>query len=184
MSDDETVFEQTRRALADPEYRRAYADAQLDTRLAIQIRVLRKQRGWSQAELGRRSGMTQSRISALEDCNYSGWSARTLKRLAEAFDLPLEIQFSDWGIVGLAPGRAALERLSYDEAVSAEREPHGNVATNALHRCEHGLYLVQTTCQQCAKLQPASSTVTGPVGGALSVPNSGDSGQPSMKSHE
>ena len=37
--------------------------------------------------------MEQSRISALENVNYDQWSISTLKRLAEAFDVTLNVSF-------------------------------------------------------------------------------------------
>lgn len=79
------------------EYRAGYAESFLDTRIATQIRVLREQRGWTQAQLAEAAGMKQSRICALEDANYSSWSVTTLKRLARAFDVPLDVEFGTFG---------------------------------------------------------------------------------------
>jgi transcriptional regulator with XRE-family HTH domain len=81
----------------DREYRATYAESFLDTTIATQIRVLREQRGWTQGELADYAGMKQSRISALEDANYSGWGVKTLKRLARAFDVPLNVTFGSFG---------------------------------------------------------------------------------------
>ena len=83
--------------LADKEYREAYADSFLDTWIATQLRVLREQRDLTQAQLATLAGMQQSRISTMEDVNYSNWSIQTLKRLAHAFDVPL---FVSWGTFG------------------------------------------------------------------------------------
>lgn len=81
----------------DSEYRAGYAESFLDSRIATQIRVLREQRGWTQAQLAEAAGMKQSRICALEDANYSSWSVTTLKRLARAFDVPLDVEFGTFG---------------------------------------------------------------------------------------
>lgn len=100
----------------DRDYRAAYAESVLDTAIATQIRVLREQRDWSQERLAEAAGMQQSRISALEDANYSGWSIKTLKRLARAFDVPLLVEFGTFGrllndVDNLR--RASLERPSF-----------------------------------------------------------------------
>lgn len=80
--------------LADKEYRDIFVSEQIDTGLAFQIRGLREQRGWSQSELGKRTGMAQSRISVMEDANYSRFSLNTLKRLASALDVALVVRFA------------------------------------------------------------------------------------------
>lgn len=85
--------------LRDPDYRRAYVESFVDSMIASQIKANRERRGWLQEQLGERAQkaggkpMAQSRISALEDINYSAWSVRTLRRLAAAFDLALIVKF-------------------------------------------------------------------------------------------
>ena len=82
--------------LADPEYRRAFAEALLNTSIAAQLKANREARGLSQNELGDACEMGQSRISTMENVNYGSWSIKTLKRLAEAFDVPLIVRFGTW----------------------------------------------------------------------------------------
>jgi hypothetical protein len=41
--------------------------------------------------------MLQSRISALENVNYSAWSISTLRRLAKAFNVVLVVRFESFG---------------------------------------------------------------------------------------
>lgn len=85
-------------SFSDKEYRHAYANEFLNTFIATQIKVLRKQCGKSkQRDLAREAGMKQSAISRLEDINYSSWSLSTLKRLAYAFDLRLKVSFESFG---------------------------------------------------------------------------------------
>ncbi len=106
------------RELLDTEERTDYAVEFGDSSIALQIKALRLKNGWTQAELGERAGMHQSRISDMEGVDYSSWSVTTLRRLACAFDLPLIVSFESWGkflddVLGM--GRAALERPSIDE---------------------------------------------------------------------
>jgi len=79
--------------LADREYRRAYVEAFLNTSIAAQIKANREARGLSQDQLADLTGMKQPTISRLENVSYESWSVKTLKRLAEAFDVALVIRF-------------------------------------------------------------------------------------------
>lgn len=104
--------------LLDKDDRTDYAVEFGDSSIALQIKALRLKNGWTQAELGERAGMKQSRISEMEDVDYSSWSVSTLRRLAEAFDLPLVVRFEGWGaflddVVSFS--RANLERPPIEE---------------------------------------------------------------------
>lgn len=83
----------------DREYRRSYVESFLNTSIAAQIKANREKRGWSQEQLAHMAGMKQSRISALENVSYDSWSIKTLRRLAEAFDLVLVVRFESFGKV-------------------------------------------------------------------------------------
>jgi len=83
--------------LQDYDYRNIYDEGFLNSSIAMQIKILREQRGWSQVQLAQKVGMVQSRISEIEDVNYSSWSIRTLKRLARIFDLRLKVSFEEFG---------------------------------------------------------------------------------------
>src|SRR5690348_287766 len=50
-----------------------------------QIAALREARGWSQAELARRSGVAQTTISRLEGAEGAGATSGVLVRLSEVF---------------------------------------------------------------------------------------------------
>ena len=79
--------------LQTKEYRDAYVEAQLSIEIPFQIRALRKQREWTQAQLAELCDIPQARISHIEQPGRDPLSLRTLYRLASAFDVGLLIQF-------------------------------------------------------------------------------------------
>jgi predicted transcriptional regulator len=69
----------------------AYAAAQLAFELGEQVRGLREERGWSQRDLAKLTGMTQPGIARFE----AGGTTPTLpilERIANAFDSTLSVQ--------------------------------------------------------------------------------------------
>lgn len=79
--------------LRNKEYRDAYVEEKVTTSLPFQIKALREQREWSQAELGNRADMRQNAVSRLEDAESGTPSINTLMRLARAFDVALLVKF-------------------------------------------------------------------------------------------
>ena len=53
-------------------------------RIAEQIASLREKQGWTQAELARKIGTTQSGIARLKNPNYRNYSFSTLEKVAAA----------------------------------------------------------------------------------------------------
>jgi transcriptional regulator with XRE-family HTH domain len=91
----------------DKSYRHAYADESLNLSIATQIKVLREQRRLRQKDLAALAAMKQSMISMYENVNYSSWSINTLKKLAEAFDVILDVRFRSFrDLVSLTQGFA------------------------------------------------------------------------------
>lgn len=117
-----------KKAFNNKEYRHAYVDEFLNVSIATQIKVLREQRNWTQTELANRVNppMKQTRISIMENVNYSSWSVKTLRKLAEAFDLTLRVSFESFGyrIKEIEQfNRESLERLSFEhDPVFAKEE--------------------------------------------------------------
>jgi transcriptional regulator with XRE-family HTH domain len=81
--------------LKNKEYRDAFIAEHIYTGIPFQIKALRKQkeRNWTQAELGKRAGMFQTRIRVLEDPDNESLSLNTLLRLASAFNVGLMVRF-------------------------------------------------------------------------------------------
>lgn len=105
---------------SDKDYRTAYAESMLDSMIATQIKVLRDQRNLTQAQLAELSGMRQSRISALENVNYSAWSISTLKKLASALDVALTVRFESFADLVKEAESFSMESLkvpSYEDQV-------------------------------------------------------------------
>lgn len=83
--------------LKDKETRELFASEHVTTGVPFQIHALREKLGLSQAELARRAGMAQERISILEDPNYEFIpKINTLMKLANVFDVPLIVKFGTW----------------------------------------------------------------------------------------
>lgn len=81
------------RKLKDPRYRKAFVASQINIGIPFQVRALLKTRGWTQEQLAERAGMLQPRISAILKPGKTRPNIETLRRLAEAFDCGLSIQF-------------------------------------------------------------------------------------------
>lgn len=96
-------------------FRRQYRDVfgtSITGTTAAQIRAMRESRGWNQQELADKAGMGQARISLLENPNYDKLSLKTLKRIANAFDVALIVRF--------APFSKLLEILRSETAESLD----------------------------------------------------------------
>lgn len=110
-----------RRMTKSAERRDAYLRAEVVTALAHQIRSIRGQRGWTQAELAERMSTSQAVISRLEDPSYGRYSLVTLFDLARAFDVGLEVRFESF--VGMLqktwrPNAEARNVPSFEEEAS------------------------------------------------------------------
>lgn len=115
-----SLFEELRSDpdMRDFEYRHAWAEAHLNSMIAMQIKTIREQREWNQARLAVETQMAQPRISLLEDVNYSAWSVSTLKRIARAYDLRLNVSFEEFGSLAEELGKAgrnAFERRPFTQ---------------------------------------------------------------------
>lgn len=79
---------------ADKEYAHAYLRENACMRIAAQVRALRIRNGWSQQQLAEKCDARPDLISEIEAAEFDSCSLGTLRRLAEAFDVHLSVQFS------------------------------------------------------------------------------------------
>ena len=82
---------------ANPEAPYVYAETFVNAHTAAQIKTIREQREMSQQDLADKIGTKQSGISRLENANYSTWKVETLRKIARAYGLWLDIQFKEFG---------------------------------------------------------------------------------------
>ena len=80
--------------LRNKKYRDAFVSSRVSNTLALQIRVMRQERGWSQAHLAKLLGTSQNAVYRLESPQYGKPSITTLKRLASIFDVGLAVWFA------------------------------------------------------------------------------------------
>ncbi|MDA8244509.1 MAG: helix-turn-helix transcriptional regulator [Elusimicrobia bacterium] len=76
----------------DPRWAPAYAQADVEVRLAIQIARARERARMTQGQLARAAGTTQSVISRIERGNQN-LTVKTLSRIASVLHTTLVIQF-------------------------------------------------------------------------------------------
>lgn len=81
----------------DEEYRIAYDEEFANSRIAMQIQVIRESQDLTQKELAGLADMKQSRISELENVNYQAWTVSTLRRIATALGVRFFFGFESWG---------------------------------------------------------------------------------------
>jgi len=79
--------------------------------IAMQIRGLRDARGWSQAELASRADLAQPAVSRCERVGYGKQTISTLLKLAEAFDVGLDVSFVSFGELWRRERKLASEPL-------------------------------------------------------------------------
>ena len=85
--------------LQDPEFRREYEALQPERAVIQAIIDARQKAGLTQKELSERTGIAQGDISKLENGNANP-SLRTLKKIAAAFNMQLQIRFVPKGNEG------------------------------------------------------------------------------------
>jgi transcriptional regulator with XRE-family HTH domain len=121
-----SLFKQLGRLFRNREYRHSYAESFTNTLIAAQLKANRERRTLSQAQLATLADMKQSHISRIENVNYDGWSVRTLRRIARAFDLVLIVKFESFGALVREMesfNRSSLERPTFAEDPAFKKAP-------------------------------------------------------------
>ncbi len=73
-------------------YRKSFARTLQQIDLAMLVREMREYAGFTQTELARKAGTTQSVIARLEDAEYAGHSLTMLERIAAACGVALKLR--------------------------------------------------------------------------------------------
>lgn len=104
--------------LKDKEYRIAFMESHINNGIPFQIRTMRNNRKMKQEDLGKITGMKQEAICRLENPNYGSFTLKTLKEIANAFDVALMVKFvpfSELVKFDLNLSSGSLDLASYDE---------------------------------------------------------------------
>lgn len=111
--------------LAEKPMRDAYLGTQTCAKIVEQIRTMRAQRGLSQAEFAKCIDKPPSNVSQrLENREYSGFTVKTLLKVASAYDVGLVIEF--------VPYEEFLERTSDFSRKALEVRSFSRAALNPL----------------------------------------------------
>lgn len=93
-----TTYEQDlERDLKDPRFREMYERERAAALIAVEIREARRRRNWTQTELARRVGTSQSAIARLESGTYGRYTVDVLRRIARATGSRLEVRLKPEG---------------------------------------------------------------------------------------
>lgn len=91
----ESVSSHFQKELADPKFHRLYEVESKKVRLGFVINRLRNQARLTEAELGRRAGVTKAYIARLEMGELRNYDLDTLKKIAMGLHKVLVIGFAD-----------------------------------------------------------------------------------------
>jgi ribosome-binding protein aMBF1 (putative translation factor) len=79
------------RARKSASYRKVFARTLHQIDLAMLVREMREESGFTQSELAKKVGTTQSVIARLEDAEYTGHSLTMLERIATVCGVALKL---------------------------------------------------------------------------------------------
>lgn len=82
---------------ANPVRRLNFVRQRTAAHIAMQLRAMREDRGWSQSDVSAKSGIAQPVLSRCEKIGYGKYTVTTLLRLAEVFDVALDVSFVSYG---------------------------------------------------------------------------------------
>jgi transcriptional regulator with XRE-family HTH domain len=82
--------------LDNKKFRDAFVSSRLSQLIAMQVKVLREEMGWTQAELAKKLGTSQNAVYRLENPRYGKHSISTLRKVASVFDVGLVVRFEPY----------------------------------------------------------------------------------------
>ena len=131
-----TKSEQMWENLSDPDFRKQFIDEHVDVGIAFQIRSLRNRQQLKQSDLGKLMNVKQPLVSSWENPDYGRYSLKTLKDLANAFDVGLLVRFVpfskliDWTVDltsdVIAPPNFSEEQHHIPALISVASHPMGD----------------------------------------------------------
>ena len=86
-------YEQMWENLSDSDFRKQFINEHVDVGIAFQIRSLRNRQELFQSDLAKLLGVKQPLVSSWENPDYGRYTLRTLKDLANAFNVGLLVRF-------------------------------------------------------------------------------------------
>lgn len=93
-----TIFKEIwQRLSASKGYRKEFVASMLKRGTAMQIQALLEQRGWTQAQLAEKSGLTQGVISRAQNPAYGNLTFNTVIEIAAGFDVAFIGKFVPFG---------------------------------------------------------------------------------------
>lgn len=103
------------------DYRSGVVEETIRCRLALQIAALRESKNWDRKEFAAKLGIKLSWVYRLEDPNEPLPTIRTLLRIAEVFDVGLDVRFDSFA--NIANDIANLTPESFSVPVDGSRKP-------------------------------------------------------------
>lgn len=80
------------RQMADPEFRRIYAEEAEKKELWLQLVEARQTSGLTQKQVAERMGVSQAQVARIEKAGYDAYTLRTLRRYIEALGDEFSLQ--------------------------------------------------------------------------------------------
>lgn len=131
-----SVFSKIWEKLQDKAYREAFVASQLKRGLPTQLRVMLKDRHWTQGDLAQRSGLKQGAISRASDPDYGNLTINTILKIASGFDVAYVgrfVPFSDlarW-YSDLSESALSVSSFSDESGFIQPRYPQVSVASES-----------------------------------------------------
>jgi transcriptional regulator with XRE-family HTH domain len=109
----------------DKEYAHAYIQSHLIDKIAAQVHTLRLQREKRQDDIELASGIPQARLSKIESADFDSLTLKTLFKLAQAYDVALDVRFQSFGdaikdVVNLSKEGLKVPSRTHDLAARAD----------------------------------------------------------------